>query len=1090
MIPILFEGNAIQFNNNGLGRLADAISCTVEEERNGTFELLMKYPITGVHYSDIAVNRIILAKTEDGGTNQAFIIYKISKPINGIVTINAEHISYLLNGFVIMPFSAVSLADAMSKINTYAVLNTGFTFSTDISNTKPYKLETPKPIRNILGGEEGSFLDVYGGADYYFNNFNVQLLASRGSDNGVTIRYGKNLTELKAVSDATNIYTGIVPFWADTEGQAVYVDDYVVYSEHAETYPYKYIKVVDFTNDFETQPSKAQLLARAQAYLANNDGWKIKHNIDVSFVNLAQTEDYKDIAPLERVKLCDIVSVVYTKLGISFKTKVIKTVYNVLLEKYDSIELGDATYTLAKALQQANDTPTIAEQQSAIQKAVNHATSLIRGGLGGHVVMMADGDGLPQEILIMDTDDISTATKVWRWNMGGLGYSNTGYEGTYGTAITMDGQIVANYITAGTFNGALIQAGTISADALSVEAKQSLQAIHDYIPLDSASNASHWWHATVHSCPVPYEETIDGKTYVVLDGTSLTAFSSSEYGRVQLDNLGNLKVTLHMSYHFDHDFYLENSQRFILVHYKSLSTQEYRIDWWGASPQQIESDRIYEFNNNYTNNDIDISGRTTFGLYYVPGAKIYIDEMYVESPIDVYAASGIEANAEGLELYAEKYSVHDYLPYDFWVRLSRWHYVSYQGLVPPQLEYIQSVKYLILDGTNISSYSSNASAYVYSDFVGISLPITIKMTVKFSATWTVPDDTHHLLYLYYKDPYDVSHFEYFTLPNGTTYQADTEYTLTWDAQISALASHDQEIHFVYMEGLVTYYKEFTAKSDLDAYTKASLMITADGLNSVVQKGSVISTINQSAEQITIAAGKIDLTGALSLHGDFTTYAPNDNTTKAYMDSGSIKFYKQGANVFTIAPIPLLGQNAGIFFGEAEDPYSLIRMTYITQDYMQVPTLLVRKDGSQTQPTGAGQALIEGDFSVFGSSIFYGNVYNANSQIVFVSDRRKKRNIKDLVIEKAKSFLMKLKPREYKYIKGISTSDRKHHGFIAQEVREAMHEDWGLYVDDEEIDFIGLRYDELIADIVAVVQEQEKRIDALERALNDKSNNQS
>ena len=136
MIPILYEGDVTDFNNNGLGRLSDAIKCTVEEERNGTFELEMTYPITGIHYSDIAVNRIILAKTEDGGNNQAFIIYKISKPINGIVTINAEHISYLLNGYVVMPFNAVSLADAMGKINTYAVLPTGFTFSTDIINSK------------------------------------------------------------------------------------------------------------------------------------------------------------------------------------------------------------------------------------------------------------------------------------------------------------------------------------------------------------------------------------------------------------------------------------------------------------------------------------------------------------------------------------------------------------------------------------------------------------------------------------------------------------------------------------------------------------------------------------------------------------------------------------------------------------------------------------------------------------------------------------------------------------------------------------------------------------------------------------------
>ena len=116
MIPILYDGTEQAFLHNGLGRLADAITCKVTEERNGQYELVMTYPITGVHYSDISENKIIMAKTEDGGQNQAFIIYKVSKPLNGIITVNAEHISYLLNGFVVMPFTAVSCADAISKI--------------------------------------------------------------------------------------------------------------------------------------------------------------------------------------------------------------------------------------------------------------------------------------------------------------------------------------------------------------------------------------------------------------------------------------------------------------------------------------------------------------------------------------------------------------------------------------------------------------------------------------------------------------------------------------------------------------------------------------------------------------------------------------------------------------------------------------------------------------------------------------------------------------------------------------------------------------------------------------------------------------
>ena len=154
-------------------------------------------------------------------------------------------------------------------------------------------------------------------------------------------------------------------------------------------------------------------------------------------------------------------------MGVTAKTKVIKTVYDTLLDRYESITLGDTTYSLAQAIQEANQTPTKEQTASIVQNAVSKATELIRGGLGGHVVMVADGNGKPQEILIMDTEDINTAEHVWRWNMNGLGYSSNGYEGPYGLAITMNGEIVADYITAGTFDGGLVRAGSISTSALS-----------------------------------------------------------------------------------------------------------------------------------------------------------------------------------------------------------------------------------------------------------------------------------------------------------------------------------------------------------------------------------------------------------------------------------------------------------------------------------------------------------------------------------------------------------------------------------------------------------------------------------------------
>lgn len=463
MIPILYQGNEQVFLHNGLGRLSDAISCIVTEEHNGVFELEMTYPITGIHYADIEVGMIIFAKTEEGGNNQAFIIYKISRPLNGVVTINAEHISYLLNGFAVMPFTGASCADTFSQIPSHMAVSTPFRFYTDIDSSIRYTLSEPRTARNVLGGQKGSILDVYGGGDYKFDNFDVRLLAHRGNDNGVTIRYGKNLTELNNVDDSTNVYTGIVPYWVNPDtGESFYLTEKAVYNEHADDYPYKILRCIDFSSDFETQPTQAQLRAAAESYIeAHENSWKINNNIDVSFVNLSQTEEYKDILALERVRLCDTVTIIYEKLGVDVKTKVIKTVYNVLTEKYDKISLGDTTYSLAKAVQQAIDAPTSEDMTSFIQASIDRATKLIQGGLGGHVVFNTNADGEPEEILIMDTDDIMTAVNVIRMNLNGIGFSHDGYDGPFTTAWTVDGHFVADFIDAGNLNASLLTVGTI-----------------------------------------------------------------------------------------------------------------------------------------------------------------------------------------------------------------------------------------------------------------------------------------------------------------------------------------------------------------------------------------------------------------------------------------------------------------------------------------------------------------------------------------------------------------------------------------------------------------------------------------------------
>lgn len=485
MIPILYEANETSFTSLGIGPLGDAIKCTVTEELNGEYELEMTYPVSGIHYSDLVEDRLIYAVPFEGGAKQIFKIYQIEKPLDGEVIVRAEHIHYLLNKMVVMPFSASTVAEAISKIQGHVVDSCPFTFTTDRTTAAQFKMVTPIECGKLLGGVEGSILDVFGTGDYEFNNFNVILHANRGVDSGVTVRYGKNMTELNSSVDTTNVYTGVIPFYKDTEDNVTYADGYAVWSDHKTDYVYPMAKVLDLSSEFDAEreaweqeqsesetpseesykPSSAELIAKAKDYLTKNAGWSKSNNIKVSFVNLWQTDEYADIASLERVKMCDTVTVVYQKLGVKVTKKVIKTVYNVLLERYDSIELGSPSATLAKevastsaAIQRAS-----VETKSWMDKAIEHATKLITGGLGGYVVINRNAAGKPNEILIMDTPSKATAVNVWRFNLNGLGHSHNGYNGPFNDiALTADGQINATMITAGELNANIIKTGIIT----------------------------------------------------------------------------------------------------------------------------------------------------------------------------------------------------------------------------------------------------------------------------------------------------------------------------------------------------------------------------------------------------------------------------------------------------------------------------------------------------------------------------------------------------------------------------------------------------------------------------------------------------
>lgn len=470
MIPILYEQGETKFISQGIGSLADAISCTVTEERNGEYELEMTYPASGKLFSELTNGRLILAKPNDTSQTQPFRIYRISTPMSGKVTINAEHISYLLNGIPVAPFTATGMSAALNGLKNNSLVNNPFTCWTDSANgSTKFTVTVPKSFRACLGGTDGSILDTFSGSnppEFEFDRFAVKVHAQRGADRGVTIEYGKNLIDAKQENSIENTYTGVLAYWSNADQSTVAKSD-IQYASNHSNFANEKIFILDTSQDFPGEPTKTQLNTAAANYVKNNNVGTPKINLTVSFVDLWQSEEYKNTALLELVQLCDTVRVKFSILGIDASAKVIKTVYNVLKERYDSIGLGESKSSFSDTIRQASGITgsvkaMVESNNSFLQSAIDRSTDLISGGLGGYVVINKNADGQPEEILVMDNADKTKAVNVIRINKNGIGFSKSGYNGPFSTAWTIDGAFNADYITSGIISAVNINGVNIS----------------------------------------------------------------------------------------------------------------------------------------------------------------------------------------------------------------------------------------------------------------------------------------------------------------------------------------------------------------------------------------------------------------------------------------------------------------------------------------------------------------------------------------------------------------------------------------------------------------------------------------------------
>lgn len=464
MIPILYKPDA----KTKIGWLAEASDCQCTEERNGVFELEFQYPMLGRYAADLVIDRYVKAKPNATAANQFFHIRKVSKPINGMFTVSCEHISYALSGYPVPTVSASGNAQVAINAILTAAKNqlgkeTGFSVATtDITLSSSIEL-TNVSARAALGGVSGSVLDIYGG-EYEFDNYTIKLYKARGKDRGVRIAYGRNMTELKCDIDMDSAYTGIYGY---VKNDNVDLRSYKAVTNSSGINAKTLIR--DFSSDFsggDSEITQSGLDSAVSAYAAANDINSPTVSMTVSFVDLSQSPEYASFSALESVSLCDTVQIYHKDLNINIKAKVIKTVYDVLRERYTSIDLGSPRANFADVIKQTvNETKDLRGQlvstksdlTAAYEKAIADATAAITGNSGGYVRLNPSQN--PQEILIMDTPDISTAKNIWRFNLSGFGHSSGGYSGPYGVAITQDGHIVADFIDTGILNANIIRAG-------------------------------------------------------------------------------------------------------------------------------------------------------------------------------------------------------------------------------------------------------------------------------------------------------------------------------------------------------------------------------------------------------------------------------------------------------------------------------------------------------------------------------------------------------------------------------------------------------------------------------------------------------
>lgn len=522
MIPILFSPDEPLYNHdrstlsNGLGRLKDCLECYADSGINDEETLTFVYPMTGELFPLLQDRSIVVAYNSRLKKLQPYRIYEYDQPIDGLVTFYAEHISYDLLGIPVYPYTAVDVGTALAKLKSHSAIENPFNFSTDKTTAVAFQRKFPTNARQLLSGVEGSILDTYRG-EYEFDWYDVILHNRRGSDRGFRITYGKNMTDYEQERNCSDCYTGAIGYYySQEEDISIYTD--VVSA--GDNYNYQKIATIDLSDQFQETPTQEELLAVLQNRMASSSFGVPKVSWKLKFVDLSQASGLVDQDLFTTVDLGDTVHVRFEKMGVTATARVNHTRWNVLLDRYEEIDLGsirssitDTILSQDEALSQTID----AVQVESIAARITSSLTKILFGLDGGVIRFLDTneDGELDTLYIADDPNPETAIKVWRFNYLGFAASKNGYNGPFEFGATLDDGLLANFVTA-----AKLVAGTI----------QSADGTTFYLNLDEGIlQMGNYYSKDETDAEIGrFVRIQDGKIYIGLEGNNIQLVESND----------------------------------------------------------------------------------------------------------------------------------------------------------------------------------------------------------------------------------------------------------------------------------------------------------------------------------------------------------------------------------------------------------------------------------------------------------------------------------------------------------------------------------------------------------------------------------